>query len=182
MSNNSNRRNLINQYLNQMQDNNNNISHMLSIMNNQENTLRRLIFENEYRTRTVFNPIFSNIHTPQFNRNSNHQLRNSRNRISNLDILHLDNILNGFFENIINAPSREQINRAVENRIYSSIESPLNNTCPIGLRRFEDTEEVSVIRFCNHIFCKDDLALWFQQNTRCPLCRYDIRNYIPNSN
>ena len=182
MSNNSNRRNLINQYLNQIEDNNNNISQMLSVMNNQENTLRRLLFESDNRPRNIFNPNFSNIHPTPLNRNLNHQLRNSRNNLPNLNILNLDNILNGFFENIISAPSREEINRAIENKIYSSIESPLNTTCPIGLRSFEDNEEVSIIRFCSHIFCKEDLELWFQQNTRCPLCRYDIRNYFPTSN
>jgi hypothetical protein len=178
----SNRRNLINQYLNQIEDNNNNISHMLSVMNNQENTLRRLLFESDIRSRNIFNPTFPNIHPTPLNRNSNHQLRNSRNNLSNLNLLNLDNILNGFFENIINSPSREQINRAIENKIYSSIESPLNTTCPIGLRSFEDNEEVSIIRFCSHIFSKEDLELWFQENTRCPLCRYDIRNYFPTSN
>ena len=57
-----NRRTIINQYLNQMDENNNNITQILSIMNNQENTLRRLLFENDIRPRaTVYNPIFSNI-------------------------------------------------------------------------------------------------------------------------
>lgn len=176
-----NRRTIINQYLNQMDENNNNITQMLSIMNNQENTLRRLLFENDIRPRaTVYNPIFSNISNEHINRNSNNQLRNPRNRLSSFN--NLDNILNGFFENISIIPSRQEIDRAVENCLYSTIEDPVNTSCPISLRRFEDDDEVSVIRYCSHIFSKTDLESWFQQNTRCPLCRYDIRNYVPSNN
>ena len=186
MSNNTNRRTLINQYINQMDEHNNNISQMLNIMNNQENTLRRLLFENENRNRTIFNPIFSSLNNPmntRTNGNSIGQSRNSTNRISSLNnLLNIDNLLDGFFQNIIETPNRQQIDRAIENCLYSSIESPLNTTCPIALRRFEDSEEVSIIKFCNHIFSKNDLELWFQQNTRCPLCRYDIRNYVPSTN
>ena len=36
---------------------------------------------------------------------------------------------------------------------------------------------VSVIRFCGHIFRQDQLNTWFSSNCRCPVCRYDIRNY-----
>ena len=54
MSNNNNniqRRILINNYLNLVDENNSNITNLINIMNNQENALRRLIFENDTRPR-----------------------------------------------------------------------------------------------------------------------------------
>ena len=36
---------------------------------------------------------------------------------------------------------------------------------------------VTVIRFCGHIFYTEQLNTWFTSNCRCPVCRYDIRNY-----
>ena len=92
----------------------------------------------------------------------------------------LDNLLDSFLEPITVTPSAEQIERATRQVIYSDIEHPNlhNTTCPIALRRFESDDEVTVIRYCNHIFCRDDLESWFRNNTRCPLCRYDIRTYV----
>ncbi len=40
---------------------------------------------------------------------------------------------------------------------------------------------VTVIRYCGHIFNSDEVNRWFRTNCRCPVCRYDIRNYNPNS-
>ena len=40
---------------------------------------------------------------------------------------------------------------------------------------------VSVIRYCGHIFKTDELNTWFRSNCRCPVCRYDIRNYNANA-
>ena len=33
---------------------------------------------------------------------------------------------------------------------------------------------------CGHIFIPHQLNRWFQNNVRCPVCRYDIRDYEPN--
>ena len=40
---------------------------------------------------------------------------------------------------------------------------------------------VSVIRVCGHIFKTEDLNTWFRSNCKCPICRYDIRNYNSSS-
>ena len=40
---------------------------------------------------------------------------------------------------------------------------------------------VTVIRFCGHIFSTGSLNTWFTTNCRCPVCRYDIRNYNSNN-
>ena len=60
--------------------------------------------------------------------------------------------------------------------------SPINRACPISLENFNDTDIVSIIRFCGHIFNRDELNTWFRTNCRCPVCRYDIRNYQSNMN
>ena len=46
---------------------------------------------------------------------------------------------------------------------------------------FNDNDTVTVIRFCGHIFNTEQLNTWFQSNCRCPVCRYDIRNYNSNN-
>ena len=46
---------------------------------------------------------------------------------------------------------------------------------------FNDNETVTIIRHCGHIFNSDELATWFQSNCRCPVCRYDIRNFNRNT-
>jgi hypothetical protein len=50
------------------------------------------------------------------------------------------------------------------------------------LEPFNDNDIVSVIRFCSHIFKREELTTWFRTNCRCPVCRYDIRSYNSNSN
>ena len=76
-------------------------------------------------------------------------------------------------------PTIEQINNATERLVFNTIENPTNSVCPITQQRFEDDEHVIRIIHCGHIYTSASLQQWFQRNTRCPLCRYDIRNYHP---
>ncbi len=180
MSNNNNniqRRILINNYLNLVDENNSNITNLINIMNNQENALRRLIFENDTRPRTS---LVNNYMPLRTNNNLNLSNFNRTRERYTESLSNLDNLLDSFLEPITVVPTREQIERATRQLIYSDIEEPslYNTTCPIALRRFESDDEVTVIRYCNHIFCRDDLESWFRNNTRCPLCRYDIRTYV----
>ena len=50
-------------------------------------------------------------------------------------------------------------------------------TCPIDRESIQTGDEVIKITHCGHIFRSQNLRRWFETNTRCPLCRYDIRNY-----
>lgn len=52
-------------------------------------------------------------------------------------------------------------------------------SCPITLEDFENGEELCRIRFCRHVFKWKYLQEWFCTNSHCPVCRYDIRTYIP---
>ena len=78
-------------------------------------------------------------------------------------------------------PTPEQISNATERLVFNTIENPTNSVCPITQQRFEEEEHVIRIIHCGHIYTSASLQQWFQRNTRCPLCRYDIRNYNPMS-
>lgn len=87
-----------------------------------------------------------------------------------------------FFQPIAIFPTQTQIETATRTVQYGDIVSPINRACPISLENFNDTDIVSIIRFCGHIFNRDELNTWFRTNCRCPVCRYDIRNYQSNMN
>jgi hypothetical protein len=86
-----------------------------------------------------------------------------------------------FFDPVVIYPNQSQIELATRNVRYCDIVTPINLSCPISLENFNDTDMVTVIRFCGHIFNTDPLNRWFTTNCRCPVCRYDIRNYNSNS-
>ena len=79
-------------------------------------------------------------------------------------------------------PTQSQIEAATRNVQYCNILDPINRSCPISLENFNDTDLVSVIRYCGHIFKSEQLRIWFRTNCRCPVCRYDIRNYNSDNN
>ena len=83
-----------------------------------------------------------------------------------------------FFDPIPVRPTIRQYLNAVENVCYGEIEEPQNTTCPITLTNFNNYDSVTRIKFCGHIFLSNSLTRWFDNNVRCPMCRYDIRNYV----
>jgi len=91
-------------------------------------------------------------------------------------------ILNSFLEPVNITPTRTQIENATRNIVYGDILDPINTSCPISLEGFTDTSNVTMIRHCRHIFNTNSLMSWFNSNCKCPVCRYDIRNYDPNNN
>jgi hypothetical protein len=89
--------------------------------------------------------------------------------------------LESFFSPVEVYPTPTQVEAATRRVRYCDIVSPLNRSCPISLEEFNDNDMVSVIRQCGHIFKTDELNTWFRSNCRCPVCRYDIRNYNANA-
>ena len=73
------------------------------------------------------------------------------------------------------SPSQQQINNATSTFIYTADMTRL--TCPIDRESIHTGDEVIEITHCGHRFRSQNLRRWFETNTRCPLCRYDIRNY-----
>lgn len=91
-------------------------------------------------------------------------------------------ILNSFFQPINVVPTQAQIENATINVIYRDIINPINASCPISLETFTETSNVTMIKHCKHIFNTQNIMSWFNSNCKCPVCRYDIRDYIDNEN
>jgi hypothetical protein len=99
--------------------------------------------------------------------------RQGRNRNTNANTT--TNPEQPLMEDVVVAPTQEQICNAVE-RIF--IEQPDPNVrCPISLEEFGRNDHILRIRHCKHIFKEESLLNWFRRNVRCPVCRYDIRDY-----
>jgi hypothetical protein len=90
------------------------------------------------------------------------------------------NLFQSFFDPIVIYPTVSQIETATRRVLYRDIARPINSSCPISMDTFDDNETVTIIRHCGHIFNSDELSTWFQSNCRCPVCRYDIRNFNRN--
>ncbi len=82
------------------------------------------------------------------------------------------------YEDVVVHPTPGQIENALETYVFSSTGEV--TICPITLDPIQAGEEVSRIRYCGHIFKKNAIHRWFIYNVRCPVCRYDIRNYMRN--
>jgi hypothetical protein len=101
--------------------------------------------------------------------------RTTRNQLnSNIINEAINRIFPRTFQDVVVSPSPEQITRATETYSYH-IGEETNTQCPITLDEFQENENVCRIRQCGHTFRESALRNWFQQNVRCPVCRYDIR-------
>lgn len=89
----------------------------------------------------------------------------------------IDRILNTFLAPVDIFPTQTQLETATRVVRYGDIARPPNTSCPISLDAFGENQLVTVIRHCGHIFNTEQFHLWFRANCRCPVCRYDIRNY-----
>ena len=102
------------------------------------------------------------------------------NNISDIFLTALGNNINNLsFEPVAVYPSEQQINNACEDVSFNTISNPINSSCPINLERFTDNSTVTQILYCGHCYNPAALRRWFTSNVRCPICRYDIRNYNP---
>jgi len=86
-------------------------------------------------------------------------------------------LLQSFMQPVDVYPTPAQIESATRTATYGDIVRPINNQCPISMEAFEDNDTVTVIRHCGHVFHTESLSNWFQTNTRCPVCRFDVRDY-----
>ena len=79
-------------------------------------------------------------------------------------------------------PSRSQINNATSLIRLSDVTTDISgNTtqtrCPIDLIDFTEDDSIMRIDHCGHLFRESNLRIHFRNNTRCPLCRFDIRDH-----
>lgn len=127
--------------------------------------------------------------TQRSSRSFNTPTRQSEERLTNMLVSMIlptlagdtNNFTDEFLRPIIVRPTQRQINRATEIVRYGDIINPPNSTCPIHLQHFDENENVTRIMYCGHIFTENSLNTWFNENVRCPMCRYDIRTYTGNN-
>lgn len=86
-------------------------------------------------------------------------------------------VAEAFMQPVPIVPTNAQITDATEMILYSSTSPTLNTSCPISIENFEDDEPLLRILHCQHAFRPEAIQTWFRTNTRCPVCRYDIREY-----
>lgn len=78
-------------------------------------------------------------------------------------------------------PTSEQISNATIIDSFSDISNESEQTrCPIDQHEFDPSDNVMKIIFCGHMFKEHNLRNWFQHSSKCPVCRYDIRDYSNN--
>lgn len=125
---------------------------------------------------------------PQQNNNTNNRQRRNNNNTNTNNIRDLlyyiitvddPNVTytTTTFQDVIVAPTAQEIENATEVYTYSLDASNQYTSCPITQDNFQEGDRVKRILYCGHVFKEPYINNWFSQNVRCPVCRYDIRNY-----
>ena len=78
-----------------------------------------------------------------------------------------------FMDPVLVVPTAEQIEAATE-----TFETVVDEDCAICQ---ESVEDGTRIRHCGHCFHTQCIAQWLSVNTRCPVCRHDVRDLQSNS-
>jgi hypothetical protein len=86
-----------------------------------------------------------------------------------------------FFDPVIIYPTQRQIENATKLIQYDAIINPTNESCPFTCEPFHNQDIVRQILHCGHIFSPSQFNTWFYSNVSCPICRYDIRTYEPQT-
>jgi hypothetical protein len=103
-----------------------------------------------------------------------------RNYYYRMDILQPQNLQN--LEDVPVGVSRDVLLRNTKTTLFSEVVNPLNLSCPIQLEMFTDSDVLTQIIGCGHLFFPTGLERWFQSHAHCPMCRYDIRTNEPTTN
>ena len=93
----------------------------------------------------------------------------------------MNTVPNNFFEPVPVVATQEQINNALEDISFESLDEN-NNTCPIDQQAFTSDDSIVRIRQCGHCFRRNNIEQWFTSNVTCPICRLDIRTINPINN
>lgn len=130
----------------------------------------------------LFNPRTTNTRfRPSTSLRSPSTLLNRTPNSSNIDLVTLLRTpMNELFQTPVTIrPTNAQIETASRLVRYGNLDDPISPICPISLERFNSDDQVRELLPCRHIFHETPLRQWFEQSTRCPVCRYDIRDYVP---
>jgi hypothetical protein len=73
-------------------------------------------------------------------------------------------------------PTQQQINTATH--VFESLnDDHTDAVCSICQDGFTENILIRQIRHCNHMFHRQCIDQWLQQNVHCPVCRFDIREH-----
>ena len=160
---------------------NQNIREMIQLYDNIHLRHNNIIRNNSYWTSNLINETpRTPSPTPVNIFSSSIPINNTRPRINTNTILsHIFNPLTELFQRNQETPilTNQQIQLATENYVFNG-EVTENNTCPICLEEFTEGDILIKIRGCGHIFKSSHLLNWFNRNSGCPVCRYDLRRNI----
>jgi hypothetical protein len=157
------------------------VREMRHTSNNYRNTLRNNV-RNQINTNRTNDYRHGNIRqsTGIVNNVSHNEIPATNNSIDNV-LNNFDNLISSsldeLFEPVIVRPTERQIRIATQRTTFNDIIRPVNTRCPISLAEFQSDSDVIMISYCRHLFCPNDILNWFRSNVRCPICRYDIREY-----
>lgn len=144
------------------------------------------IIENRNITRSNRQSPLSINYTSNRNRRNRRSARNSNrfDRIFTFSNPTRMPILNSFanLSPVRIRPSISQIRRGTELLVWNDISNNYQTQCPIDMEDFRNNDSILRIRHCGHIFREMNLRTHFRNNTRCPICRFDIRDYISSEN
>ena len=76
----------------------------------------------------------------------------------------------------------EQLATATVFLKYNNITNKLHTHCPITTEAFNDDSDVILVKQCGHYFAQDPMLHWCKNHKTCPICRYDMGEYIENTN
>jgi hypothetical protein len=108
----------------------------------------------------------------------------SSSSISNLLLTELLNYITPprttrFQDPVTVAPTPQQIEHAT--LLQQATQNEESLLCAVCQDAYTEGQAIRTIRHCNHSFHKTCIDPWFQTNVRCPVCRYDIREYTQSS-
>ncbi len=83
-----------------------------------------------------------------------------------------------FLQPVTVRPTQNQIDSATYTMI---LQSNSQDNCAICQDPMEAQQEIRIIDHCGHSFHKNCIDPWFNENVRCPTCRYDIRGNSSSS-
>ena len=52
---------------------------------------------------------------------------------------------------------------------------PKGDCCPICMDEFASKKTIYELKKCKHIYCKDCIEKWFEENKNCPVCKCDVQ-------
>ena len=131
----------------------------------------------EQTSRTVIPPdtgVEVPLETPQASRS---RLRRRTTRFINPTAAETFPTMEEFNSPVRIRPSRHQISEATELILYSDLSDNYQTICPIDQQELNSNDYVLRIRHCGHIFREMNLRRHFRSSPRCPICRFDIRDY-----